>query len=481
VKGDVASADLVRFVMEAERVDTVMHFAAQTHVDNSFGNSLAFTVRVVVGWSVGGEGRGRRGVGTTGGGGGGGGGGEGGGGGWERPPAPPPPGALPSSPRGEKKEKKTAPPPARAKNNNNAQDTRAPSPQQIPHPPPPPPPPQQMGNTYGTHVLLECARVYGGVRRFINVSTDEVYGETSLGKDRGLREESVLEPTNPYSAAKAGAEMMAKAYLTSYKLPVIVTRGNNVYGPHQFPEKMIPKFTLLASRGAPLPIHGDGQSVRSYLFVEDVAAAFETILFKGTVGEVYNIGTQKERSVLSVAADIARHFDPSADPAAARTFVRDRAFNDRRYFICDKKLLALGWREQVGWEEGLERTIKWYKEVGGKRSYWENGDMDAALAPHPTLQQAGLMPGSGHGSLAGGGAGGSGGGGGGGAGGGASSSLGGGSDGSGSGGGGMGGRVPSFIAGGKAAAAGAATKGAAVSLSAAAGAAAEALGRAAVV
>jgi hypothetical protein len=115
-----------------------------------------------------------------------------------------------------------------------------------------------MGNTYGTHVLLECARVYGGIRRFINVSTDEVYGESSLGKSEGLGEHSVLEPTNPYSAAKAGAEMMAKAYLTSYKLPIIITRGNNVYGPHQFPEKMIPKFTLLASRGRPLPIHGDG-------------------------------------------------------------------------------------------------------------------------------------------------------------------------------------------------------------------------------
>ena len=115
-----------------------------------------------------------------------------------------------------------------------------------------------MSNTYGTHVLLECARVYGGVRRFVNVSTDEVYGEASLGASEGLAEGSALGPTNPYSAAKAGAEMMARAYHTSYKLPVIITRGNNVYGPHQFPEKMIPKFTLLAARGRALPIHGDG-------------------------------------------------------------------------------------------------------------------------------------------------------------------------------------------------------------------------------
>ncbi len=110
-----------------------------------------------------------------------------------------------------------------------------------------------MGNTYGTHVLLECCREYGRIKRFINVSTDEVYGESSLGKEQGLDETSGLEPTNPYSAAKAGAEMMCKAYLTSYKMPIIITRGNNVYGPHQFPEKMIPKFTLLALRGKSLP------------------------------------------------------------------------------------------------------------------------------------------------------------------------------------------------------------------------------------
>lgn len=110
-----------------------------------------------------------------------------------------------------------------------------------------------------------------------------MYGETSLGKEQGLDETSMLEPTNPYSAAKAGAEMMARAYLTSYKMPVIVTRGNNVYGPRQFPEKLIPKFTLLAKRGEQLPVHGDGEAVRSYLHVTDVAAAFDTVLHKGLV------------------------------------------------------------------------------------------------------------------------------------------------------------------------------------------------------
>lgn len=123
-----------------------------------------------------------------------------------------------------------------------------------------------MNNTYGTHVLLEASRKWGNIRRFINVSTDEVYGETSLGKDQGCDETTTLEPTNPYSAAKAGAEMMVRSYMTSYKLPCIITRGNNVYGPHQFPEKLIPKMTLLAHRGQDLPVHGNGRAVRAVRF-----------------------------------------------------------------------------------------------------------------------------------------------------------------------------------------------------------------------
>lgn len=142
----------------------------------------------------------------------------------------------------------------------------------------------------------------------------------------GLQESSHLDPTNPYSAAKAGAEMLCKAYLTSYKMPIVITRGNNVYGPHQFPEKMIPKFTILASRGEQLPLHGDGSAIRSYLFVEDVAEAFDCVLHKGQVGEVYNIGTERERTVAQVAADIAKHFNL---PTAKIVNVKDRAFNDR--------------------------------------------------------------------------------------------------------------------------------------------------------
>jgi dTDP-glucose 4,6-dehydratase len=184
-----------------------------------------------------------------------------------------------------------------------------------------------MNNTFGTHVLLEASRKWGKIRRFINVSTDEVYGETSLGKDKGCDETTTLEPTNPYSAAKAGAEMMVRSYMTSYRLPCIITRGNNVYGPHQFPEKLIPKMTLLAHRGGDLPVHGQGKAVRSYLHVRDVARAFDTVLHKGIIGQVYNIGTQKERSVLEVVQAIATHLKVGADKIK---HVEDRAFNDQR-------------------------------------------------------------------------------------------------------------------------------------------------------
>lgn len=283
IKGDIQSMDLVSYILKTEEIDTVMHFAAQTHVDNSFGNSLAFT----------------------------------------------------------------------------------------------------LNNTFGTHVLLEASRMAGTIRRFINVSTDEVYGETSLGKDTGLVESSHLDPTNPYSAAKAGAELIARAYITSYKMPIIITRGNNVYGPHQFPEKLIPKFTLLAARGKELPVHGDGSSVRSYLYVEDVAEAFDCVLHKGVTGEIYNVGTERERSVLEVARDIAKHFNLPMDKVVN---VKDRAFNDRRYYIGSSKLAALGWTEKTGWEEGLKKTIDWYLNLKNLDTYWA-GDVEMALKPHPVVVQ----------------------------------------------------------------------------------------------
>ncbi|KAG0498162.1 hypothetical protein HPP92_002853 [Vanilla planifolia] len=166
-------------------------------------------------------------------------------------------------------------------------------------------------------------------------------------------------------------------------LPVITTRGNNVYGPNQFPEKLIPKFILLAMRGKPLPIHGDGSNVRSYLYCEDVAEAFEVILHKGEVGHIYNIGTKKERRVIDVAKDICKLFSLDAD--AVIKFVENRPFNDQRYFLDDQKLKQLGWSERTTWEEGLRKTLEWYTS---NPDWW--GDVSGALLPHPRML---MMPG----------------------------------------------------------------------------------------
>ncbi|KAK9674228.1 hypothetical protein RND81_12G219500 [Saponaria officinalis] len=283
VKGDIASADLVNYLLITENIDTIMHFAAQTHVDNSFGNSFEFT----------------------------------------------------------------------------------------------------KNNIYGTHVLLEACKVTGQIKRFIHVSTDEVYGETDEDALVGNHEASQLLPTNPYSATKAGAEMLVMAYGRSYGLPVITTRGNNVYGPNQFPEKLIPKFILLAMRGKPLPIHGDGSNVRSYLYCEDVAEAFEVILHKGEVGHVYNIGTKRERRVIDVARDVCKLF--SIDSEKVIEFVENRPFNDQRYFLDDEKLKVLGWSERTPWEEGLRKTMEWYT---ANPEWW--GDVSGALLPHPRML---MMPG----------------------------------------------------------------------------------------
>lgn len=166
---------------------------------------------------------------------------------------------------------------------------------------------------------------------------------------------------------QAGAEMMALAYYTSHALPVIITRGNNVYGPGQFPEKLIPKFILLASAGRPLTIYGRGSAVRSYLYISDVAAAYDIVLHRGCLGQIYNVGSIKERSVLEVAHDIAAAFGqvrPSIE------HVRDRAFNDRRYFISNDKLVALGWQETTPWELGLQMTIDWYMALPNPAEYW---------------------------------------------------------------------------------------------------------------
>ncbi len=271
--GNILSAKLVRETLKKHQIDTIMHFAAQSHVDNSFGNSIEFT----------------------------------------------------------------------------------------------------NSNIVGTHILLEAAR-YHKIKRFIHVSTDEVYGETS----ERMKEDMVLEPTNPYAATKAGAELLVKSYHRSFNLPVIITRGNNVYGPHQYPEKLIPKFINLLEKDQPCPIHGDGSNTRSFLYVTDVARAFVLLLHKGKVGQVYNIGTNFEISNFAVAKYLIKQYFKSAKKYIV--YVEDRKFNDSRYWVDTKKMEALGWKPSVLWGDGIKNTIQWYRI---HPDHWDH-DISIALTAHPT-------------------------------------------------------------------------------------------------
>lgn len=235
-------------------------------------------------------------------------------------------------------------------------------------------------NILGTHVLLEGAKLLKDqLKMFLHVSTDEVYGEGKEGIDAKSHEGSILEPTNPYSATKAGAEYLVKAYARSFGLPTIITRGNNVYGPHQFPEKVIPKFINQLLRGRKVTLHGTGANTRNYLFVEDVAAAFDLILHKGKKGDIFNVGGDNEVSNINVARKLINLIlGDSVDADEWITLTSDRPFNDLRYPLDHSRIIALGWRETVSWEDGLRRTIEWYKKYSGN---WE--DVESALVAHP--------------------------------------------------------------------------------------------------
>mmetsp|Transcript_22184 Transcript_22184/g.71530 ORF Transcript_22184/g.71530 Transcript_22184/m.71530 type:complete len:263 (+) Transcript_22184:304-1092(+) len=239
-------------------------------------------------------------------------------------------------------------------------------------------------NILGTHVLLEAAKIHS-ISKFIHVSTDEVYGE---GEDDAapMIEDHVLEPTNPYAATKAGAEFLAKSYHRSFHLPIVITRGNNVYGPHQFPEKLIPKFTNQLARGRPVTLHGDGKNTRNFLFVEDVARAFDCILHKGKIGKIYNIGGSNEISNVDVAKTLIKIMGLHDREESLISFVPDRAFNDLRYTIDNSALTALGWTEQVSWEDGLAKTVDWYRKYSHRYN-----DIERALVAHPRIESKNYM------------------------------------------------------------------------------------------
>lgn len=209
-------------------------------------------------------------------------------------------------------------------------------------------------NVIGTLVLLDACTAWMP-EKFIHVSTDEVYGETGSNEDP-LHELAELQPSNPYSATKAAAEMLVRAAAAYHRLPVIISRANNVYGPGQYPEKVIPKFIRLAKQGKRLPIHGSGRVKRCFLYVDDVCDAFESILESGEVGEAYNIGTDEELTVLELAECVLKEcgFESTTH---MREYTDDRPYNDQRYFIDFSRLRKLGWAPHTSFIEGLRKTI----------------------------------------------------------------------------------------------------------------------------
>ena len=217
-------------------------------------------------------------------------------------------------------------------------------------------------NVLGTQVLLDAARRHG-VKNFLLVSTDEVYGSVSEG---ACTEESPLRPNSPYAASKTAADLLVRAAFQTFGMPVTVTRCSNNYGPYQFPEKLIPLFITNAMADKPLPVYGDGLNVRDWIHVDDHVEGLTAVLEKGAPGEVYNVGGENERTNLDITRMILKVL---GKPESLITFVKDRPGHDRRYAVDSSKLAAeLGVRPAVGLEEGIERTVKWYRD---HRAWWE--------------------------------------------------------------------------------------------------------------
>ena len=261
IKGNLCSVDLINFILNKYNIENIIHFAAQSHVQNSFEDSIQYT----------------------------------------------------------------------------------------------------KDNILGTHILLECCRKYGKIKKFIHCSTDEVYGESMNNvEELHKTEHSILCPTNPYAATKAGAELIAQSYNHSFKLPIIITRGNNVFGPNQYPEKLIPRFIKLLNENKKVTIQGDGSCVRAFLHSYDTAKAFECILNKGKIGEIYNIGCDEgmEYSVLDISKILIKKIKKTENYEKWIQYIEDRPFNDQRYYISNKKLKDLGWTIDINLEEGLNRLLQ---------------------------------------------------------------------------------------------------------------------------
>ncbi|GAF10331.1 dTDP-glucose 4,6-dehydratase [Paenibacillus pini JCM 16418] len=210
-------------------------------------------------------------------------------------------------------------------------------------------------NVLGTQVLLDAAKKYG-VTKFVQVSTDEVYG--TLGETGLFTEETPLTPNSPYSASKAGGDLLVRAYHETFGLPINITRCSNNYGPYQFPEKLIPLIISRALSDQALPIYGDGLNIRDWLYVEDHCSAIDLVIHQGRIGEVYNIGGNNERTNLHIVKTILQELNK---PEALMTYVKDRLGHDRRYGIDPTKITQeLGWKPKHHFETGIKETIQWY-------------------------------------------------------------------------------------------------------------------------
>jgi dTDP-glucose 4,6-dehydratase len=227
-------------------------------------------------------------------------------------------------------------------------------------------------HAFGTYVLLEAAREQG--LRYVQVSTDEVYGSIESGK---FTEESPLRPSSPYSATKAGADLLVQSYFHTYGLEALICRGSNNYGPYQYPEKLIPLMILNALHGDPLPVYGDGMQVRNWIHASDFARAIGDVLVGGAPGEVYNAGGPDEEANIDV---VRRIIDLTGSSESQIEHVADRPGHDRRYSLSSEKVRALGWSARVRFDEGLAETVQWYREnawwwepirSGEYRAYYE--------------------------------------------------------------------------------------------------------------
>lgn len=222
-------------------------------------------------------------------------------------------------------------------------------------------------NIYGTHILLECCRLYEKINKFIHMSTDEVYGESLLNDDIKKDENSILSPTNPYAATKAAAEMICNSYYHSFSFPLIIIRSNNIYGKNQYIDKVIPKFITKLLKNEKCTIQGDGNNIRSFLYIDDLIKCIELILLKGNIGEIYNIGLGEEISIIELSKKIIQYIKNTDKYDEYISYIPDRNFNDKRYYISDNKIKKLGWNINTNLDNGLKETIEWYKS---NLNYW---------------------------------------------------------------------------------------------------------------